>query len=181
MRRPLLEDEVKLGATLSDSLLSDLVVDWYRVIGDATVLEREPDPAPNVAGDRVRGPANGADDYMATSLEELAARIRAVRRRKPGTEGLNAGLGDVELDLNARTAFVRGTLVELTPREWAVLEALALHTGYAVAKRDLEALALGIEGDRSSNAIQVYVSRIRHKLGYDVIETVPGMGYRMAG
>jgi two-component system, OmpR family, response regulator len=180
MRQPLLEDDVTLGASLSDSLLSDLVVDWYRVISHAAALEQAPGNTPAVALDRVREPASRADDYMATPLEELAARIRAARRGKPGTEGLAADLGEVDLDLNARTASVNGTRVGLTAREWAVLEALAMHAGRPVAKRDLDVLALGIEGDRSSNAIQVYVSRIRNKLGHAVIETVPGVGYRMA-
>ncbi|HUL67667.1 MAG TPA: response regulator transcription factor [Burkholderiaceae bacterium] len=215
MRLLLLEDDVTLGATLSDFLRGDHVVDWCRRLGDVAALQQEPydmlivawqlpdgtavdwvrslrragnaTPAlmlntRDVPSDRVRGLDSGADDCMATPLdpEELAARIRAVRRRKSGFGSPRVGFGAVELDLNAKTAFVNGTRAELTAREWSVLEALALRTGRVVTKRDLEALVLGMEGDLSSNAIEVHVSRIRSKLGRALIETVRGIGYRMA-
>jgi two-component system OmpR family response regulator len=215
MRLLLLEDDVTLGATLSDFLRSDHVVDWCRRLGDVAALQQEPYDmlivdwrlpdgtavdwvrslrragnatpalmlnACDVPSDRVRGLDSGADDYMATPLdpEELAARIRAVRRRRSGFGSPHISFGAVELDLNAKTAFVNGRRAELTAREWAVLEALTLRAGRVVTKRDLEALVLGMEGDLSSNAIEVHVSRIRTKLGRGLIETVRGIGYRMA-
>jgi two-component system OmpR family response regulator len=110
---------------------------------------------------------------------ELAARMRAVRRRMSGFGSPRLTFGEVELDLNAKAAFVSGARTVLTAREWSVLESLVLRTGRVVTKRDLEALVLGLEGELSSNSIEVHVSNIRRKLGRRLIETVRGIGYRM--
>jgi len=181
MRQPLLDDDVTSDASLGDFPRSNRLLDWYRLLGDVVALEQEPRDTRAAPNDGVHRPDSAADDYMATPLEELAARFRALQRRRLDSGGPRASFGEVELDLNARTAFVNGTRADLTGREWSVLEALALRAGRAVAKRDLEAFALGVESDRPSTAIQVYVSRIRTKLGHDLIETVRGIGYRMAG
>ena len=68
---------------------------------------------------------------------------------------------------------------ELTAREWAVLEALALRAGRIVPKADLERLVLGFESELASNALEVHVSALRRKLGRELIETVRGLGYRI--
>lgn len=88
--------------------------------------------------------------------------------------------GEVELNLTGKIAFVGGIRVELTAREWSVVEALALRAGRVVSKSDLEALMLGLEGEVSSNSLEVHVSSIRRKLGRDLIETERGLGYRMS-
>jgi two-component system OmpR family response regulator len=88
-------------------------------------------------------------------------------------------IGDVELDLAGRTAYLRGVRAGLTAREWAVLEALVHRAGRIVPKADLEALMLGHEGEVASNALEVHVSGIRRKLRADLIDTVRGLGYRV--
>lgn len=131
--------------------------------------------------DRIRGLDGGADDYMVKPFEpeELSARVRAVCRRQSGNAGQRLHFGDVEVDLAGRSTFRNGARVDLSSREWTVLESLINRAGRIVSKSDLEALMLGFDGEISSNAIEVYVSGIRRKLGFSVIETVRGMGYRV--
>lgn len=131
--------------------------------------------------DRIRGLDGGADDYMVKPFEpeELSARVRAVCRRQSGNAGQRMHFGDVEVDLAGRSTFRHGGRVDLSSREWTVLESLIIRAGRIVSKSDLEALMLGFDGEISSNAIEVYVSGIRRKLGFSVIETVRGMGYRV--
>ena len=134
-------------------------------------------------GDRIRGLDSGADDYLVKPFEpeELSARLRAVTRRSAGSASALRRLGDdVELDLAAKTATRAGQRVELTAREWRVLEALLQRAGRVVGKAELEALVLGFEGEVSSNVLEVYVSNLRRKLGAALIETVRGLGYRLA-
>ncbi len=132
-------------------------------------------------GERVEGLDAGADDYLVKPFapEELAARLRAVGRRAAGSATAWQRFGTVELDLAARAARVDGERVELTAREWAVLEALVRRPGRIVAKADLEKLVLGFDAELASNAIEVHVSALRRKLGRDLIETVRGLGYRI--
>jgi two-component system OmpR family response regulator len=170
-----------------------LIVDWQLPDGSAVdwvrALRRAGNMTPtlilnsrDLPSDRVRALDSGADDYVLKPVDrdELAARIRALRRRVSGFGSPHLTFGTVELDLNDRAALVGGAPAALTAREWSVLEALALRTGRVVTKRDLEALVLGFDGDLSSNAIEVHVCRLRSKLGRRVIETVRGIGYRMA-
>ena len=129
--------------------------------------------------DRVHGLDSGADDYLVKPVDpaELAARLRALQRR--GLSPAPRRFGDVELDLGARAATVAGQRVELTAREWALVEALVRRPGRIVPKADLERLLLGAEADVQSNALEVHVSSVRRKLGRDLIETVRGLGYRL--
>jgi two-component system, OmpR family, response regulator len=132
---------------------------------------------------RIEGLDAGADDYLVKPVapEELAARLRAIGRRVAAGGGGQRQFGDVAVDLAARSVRVAGERVELTAREWAVLEALVLRTGRVVPKADLERLVLGAESEVSSNALEVHVSALRRKLGRDLIETVRGLGYRVEG
>ncbi len=131
--------------------------------------------------DRLRGLDSGADDYLVKPFapEELAARVRAICRRSAGSAGSHVRVGNVDVDLVARCAWLAGERIELTSREWSVLEALALRPGRIVAKTELEQLVLGFESELASNAIEVHVSSLRKKLGRELVETVRGMGYRL--
>ena len=139
--------------------------------------------ARDVLADRLRGLDVGADDYLIKPFapEELAARLRAVCRRSAGSASARVRLGAVEVDLQARCAWVDGLRAELTAREWAVLEALTLRAGRIVAKAELEQLVLGFDAEVASNALEVHVSSLRRKLGHALVETVRGLGYRVGG
>jgi two-component system, OmpR family, response regulator len=130
--------------------------------------------------DRVLGLDSGADDYLVKPFapEELAARLRAVCRRGAGAPGARLIAGSVTIDLLARAAYCDEQRVDLTAREWTVLEALALRAGRIVPKADLERLVHGFDSEVSSNALEVHISSLRRKLGRDLIETVRGLGYR---
>jgi two-component system OmpR family response regulator len=171
-------------AWLVDWQLSDgSGIDWLRVRraqGDTTsalVLT-----ARDRLGDRIGGLDAGADDYLVKPFapEELAARLRAVSRRTgAGAAQSRTALGEVVVDLAVRSVERAGQRVELTAREWAVLEALVLRNGRIVAKPELEKLVLGFDSEVASNALEVHVSALRRKLGRELIETVRGLGYRV--
>lgn len=131
--------------------------------------------------DRVRGLDGGADDYLVKPFapEELAARLRALLRRRAGNAQGRVKVGSVEVDVTARAVWLSGEKVALTAREWSVLEALVLRAGRIVRKSELEAMVLGQEAEVSSNALEVHVSGLRRKLGHALIETVRGLGYRL--
>jgi two-component system, OmpR family, response regulator len=160
-------------------------VDWLmarRAQGDATPALLL--TARDRVGDRIAGLDAGADDYLVKPFapEELAARLRAVSRRSgAGAAQARKVLGEVTVDLSARTASVSGARVELTAREWALLEAMVLRAGRIVPKVELEKLVLGFDSVVASNALEVHISALRRKLGRELIETVRGLGYRVEG
>ncbi|MCZ2291418.1 MAG: response regulator transcription factor [Burkholderiales bacterium] len=131
--------------------------------------------------ERVQGLDGGADDYLVKPFDpaELAARLRALQRRSAGTAQGRCQVGEVEIDLAARSVHRAGQRVELTAREWALVEALVRRAGRIVPKADLERLLLGGEAELLSNALEVHVSSVRRKLGRELIETVRGLGYRI--
>lgn len=131
--------------------------------------------------DRIQGLDSGADDYLVKPFapEELAARLRAVARRSTGSGDVRRRIAAAEIDLTTRSAYRSGQRVELTAREWAILEALLLRAGRTVTKTDLERLVLGFDAEWASNAIEVHVASLRRKLGRDVVDTVRGLGYRI--
>jgi two-component system OmpR family response regulator len=132
--------------------------------------------------DRIAGLDAGADDYLVKPFapEELAARLRAVSRRSgAGAARSRSRFGRVDVDLGARAVYADGDRVELTAREWAVLEALVLRAGRIVSKRELERLVHGFDSEIASNALEVHVSALRRKLGHELIDTVRGLGYRI--
>lgn len=137
--------------------------------------------ARDLLSDRVRGLDSGADDYLVKPFEpeELAARIRAVRRRMSAQGIPRVRIGSVEIDSNARTVSRDGKPVDLTAREWALLDALVTRSGRVVSKPDLDALLTGFEGEAASNSLEVHVFNLRRKLGREIVQTVRGLGYRI--
>jgi two-component system, OmpR family, response regulator len=131
--------------------------------------------------ERVMGLDRGADDYLVKPFapEELVARLRAVCRRSAGAADGRLQTQSLAIDLQARAVFVHGERIDLTAREWTVLEALALRNGRIVSKTELERLVHGFDSELASNALEVHVSSLRRKLGRNAIETVRGLGYRL--
>jgi DNA-binding response OmpR family regulator len=138
--------------------------------------------ARDALADRVNALDLGADDYLVKpfALPELAARCRALIRRTASVGSSAITLGALHLDLARRNARVGDRAVELTRREWAVLECLALHTGQVVGKERLLQAIASWDDEITANAVEVYISRLRAKLGDAVpIHTVRGLGYRL--
>ena len=138
--------------------------------------------ARDALADRVNALDMGADDYLVKPFElpELAARCRALIRRSRSAASAELTIGRLHLDLAAHHVDVAGVGIELTPREWAVLECLALNAGRLVAKERLLQTIASWDEEIGANAIEVYVSRLRTKLGSGApIRTVRGLGYRL--
>jgi two-component system OmpR family response regulator len=130
---------------------------------------------------RIEGLNAGADDYLVKpfDLGELMARLGAVVRRYGGNPNPRVVVGPLSIDLAEHSAMVGSHLVDLSAREWAVLERLAQRPGLAVSKAQLEDALFAFGAEVESNAVEVYVSRLRKKLGVKVIHTLRGLGYRL--
>lgn len=131
--------------------------------------------------DRIAGLNAGADDYLVKPFDlfELSARVAAVARRYSGNPNPQLQLGALHIDLSARTVKRAGLMVDLTAREWALFEAFIQHPNALLSKAQLEDRLYEFGAEIESNAIEVYISRLRKKLGRELIETVRGMGYRL--
>ncbi|AGZ36496.1 DNA-binding response regulator [Pseudomonas sp. SWI6] len=131
--------------------------------------------------DRIAGLNAGADDYLVKPFDlfELSARVAAVARRYSGNPNPQIKLGDLQVDMSARTVQRSGATVDLTAREWALFEAFVQRPGALLSKSQLEERLYAFGAEIESNTIEVYISRLRKKLGRDLIETVRGMGYRL--
>jgi two-component system OmpR family response regulator len=131
--------------------------------------------------DRIAGLDAGADDYLVKpfDLSELSARLKAVARRYSGNPNPLLVLGDLSIDLAARAVTRDGRPVPLTAREWILLEAFLQRPGALLSKEQLEQHLYSFDAEIESNTIEVHVSRLRKKLGADIVETVRGMGYRL--
>ncbi len=129
--------------------------------------------------DRVRGLDTGADDYVVKpfDLDELFARLRALIRRAAGQTRNVVEIGDVVIDTGARLATRNGVEIALTPREYALLEFLAIHRGEVITRTVLYEHLFDEDDDTLSNLLDVHVSNLRKKLGADFITTRRGQGY----
>ncbi len=129
--------------------------------------------------DRIAGLDAGADDYLVKpfDLDELAARMRALLRRSAGHGTAYLEHRGVRLDPGTREVTRHGKPVSLSPREYAVLEALLLRPGVVLSRAQLEDRLYGWSESVESNAVEVYIHGLRRKLGHDFIQNVRGVGY----
>ena len=129
--------------------------------------------------DRVKGLDTGADDYLVKPFErlELLARLRALVRRAAGQGVSVLEIGDVKIDTASRTVTRQGESIDLTPREYALVEFLSLHRGKIVTRTMLYDHLFDENEDSLSNLLDVHVSNLRKKLGPDFIVTRRGQGY----
>lgn len=131
--------------------------------------------------EKVHGIDGGADDYVAKPfrMEEVLARLRALIRRSSGQVSVELRCGPITLDPRAAKVSLHGNPVRLTSHEFRVLSYLMHHRGRVVAQAELIDHIYAENFDRDSNTVEVFVARLRRKLGASVIETVRGLGYRM--
>ena len=132
--------------------------------------------------DRVAGLDAGADDYLVKpfDLDELLARVRAVQRRRQGRASSEIAYAGLMLDPVKRTVTFEGSDVTLSPREFAVLEALMAQPGAVVSREKLEDAVYGWGEEVGSNSIEVHLHHLRRKLKPELIRNIRGVGYRIA-
>jgi len=177
-----------LDNTEYDLILLDLILPDGHGISLLNKLRSSYDRTPVIIltardqiSDRIKGLNAGADDYLVKpfDLSELSARIAAVIRRYTGNPNPKIKLADLSIDLNNHQVNRLGIEIHLTAREWALLEAFLHRPGRLLSKPQLEDHLYAFGAEIESNTIEVYISRLRKKLGKDLIETVRGLGYRM--
>ncbi|MEP3049656.1 MAG: response regulator transcription factor [Roseibium sp.] len=131
--------------------------------------------------DKVAGIDAGADDYVAKPfhMEEVLARVRALVRRAAGHASNEITCGPVRLDLRAGRVTVDGSSIKLTSHEFRLLSYLLHHQGKVISRTELTEHLYDQDFDRDSNTVEVFVGRLRKKIGSDMIETIRGLGYRL--
>lgn len=149
-------------------------------------MRREHNPTPvliltarDTSADKVQGLDSGADDYLVKpfDIDELNARLRALARRHAGRAEAVIRHGDITLDPAAHTVQRGGRHIELSPREFTILQRLLEHPGRVVSRAALEECLYSWDQEVDSNTVQVHIHHIRKKLGAEVIRTVRGVGY----
>lgn len=132
--------------------------------------------------DRIEGLNSGADDYLIKpfNLDELSARINAVVRRVKGRSTPVIRFGNLEIDQAAKRLTVEGEEVMLSAREWAVLEKLLERSGAIVSKAQISDALYNLDAEVESNTVEVYISRLRKRIGMERIITIRGLGYKIA-
>jgi two-component system response regulator QseB len=181
--------ELALAENVHDLLVLDLGLPRKEGLDVLRALRRHGDARPvlvvtarDAVADRVAGLDAGADDYVVKPFEltELAARIRALLRRSAGRADPVVAHGDIELFPVTRDVRVRGAPVALSPREFAVLEALLARPGALLSRAQLEEKLYGWNEEVESNAVEVHIHALRRKLGADTIRNVRGVGWMVA-
>jgi two-component system OmpR family response regulator len=173
-------ENVEYDAIVLDVMLP--VLDGWTVLERLRRSRRTPVlllTARDASRDRVRGLDAGADDYVTKpfDLDELMARLRALIRRAAGQTKARVELGPVVLDTAAKTVEREGIPVELTAREYSLVEYLAVHRGVVVSRTELYEHLFDEDDNSLSNLLDVHVSNVRKKLGHELIATRRGQGY----
>lgn len=168
-----------------DAVLLDVMLpqmDGWQILARLRKIKKTPVlmlTAKDQSRDRVRGLDTGADDYVVKpfDLPELFARLRALIRRSANQTTNLIEIGDVKIDTAARNVHRAGKLMELTAREYALVEFLVLHRGEVVTRTQLYEHLFDENDDTFSNLLDVHVSNVRKKLGAEFIITRRGHGY----
>lgn len=137
--------------------------------------------ARDAVSDKIAGLDGGADDYLVkpVDLDELAARVRALSRRVAGRAQPVLQLGDLVLDPATRQVTLAGVPIELSQREYSLLQTLMEHNGRVLTRAQLEASLYGWRDEPDSNALEVHIHNLRKKIGAERIKTLRGVGYMM--
>ena len=138
--------------------------------------------ARDATGDKVSGLDAGADDYLVKpiDLDELTARVRALTRRSAGRAAPLLTHGDLALDPAAHSVTLAGQAVELSSREFSLLQMLLESAGRVLTRSQLEQSLYGWRDEPDSNALEVHIHHLRKKLGSELIRTLRGVGYTIA-
>ena len=177
-----------MASAAYDLVLLDLMLPDGRGLTFLKALRGRGDVTPVIiltaldqVSDRIDGLNAGADDYLVKpfDLAELSARIGSVARRYTGNPNPIITHGALEIDRAAQSVRRDGKPVQLTAREWALFDAFLARPGQLLSKAQLEEKLYAFDSEVESNTIEVHVSRLRKKLGNDVIETERGLGYRL--
>ncbi len=168
-----------------DAIVLDVMLpnmDGWEILGRLRKMKKTPVlmlTARDQSRDRVRGLDTGADDYVVKpfDLPELFARLRALIRRSANKSTNLINIRDVKIDTAARNVFIKDSPVELTAREYSLVEFLALHRGEVVTRTQLYEHLFDEHDDTFSNLLDVHVSNVRKKLGAEFIMTRRGHGY----
>ena len=131
--------------------------------------------------ERIEGLNSGADDYIVKpfDLYELTARIGAVARRTNGLSKSEIRIGSMTLDMENKRLFIDNKEIELSSREWAIIEHMATHPNMLVTKAQIEDTIYAFGSEVESNTVEVYISRLRKKIGKDRNKTHHGRGYSL--
>ncbi len=179
----------KANAWDYDAILLDVMlpkIDGWTLLAEIRKTKKTPVlmlTARDAVTDRIRGLDNGADDYLVKPFElsELAARLRALIRRSAGQARPVIEIGDVKIELASKTVSLANEPVNLTAKEYALLEFLAIHRGKLVTRTMIYEHLFDEDEDSLSNLTDVYVFNLRKKLGRDFIATRRGQGYMIHG
>ncbi|MGE5154799.1 MAG: response regulator [Bdellovibrio bacteriovorus] len=177
-----------LGSGIFDVAVLDLglpktpgieVLRWLRGRGDqipVLILT-----ARDAVRERVTALDSGADDYVTKpfDLDELCARVRALHRRAAGNASPVLSYGGIEIDTSGRSVAYNGAPVSLSPKEFAILQALVENAGKVVARERLMASIYGWDDEVGSNVLEVHVHHLRKKLAATSLKAVRGVGYRL--
>ena len=181
--------ELALAESVHDALVLDLGLPRRSGLELLAAMRKRGDARPvliltarDAIADRIAGLDAGADDYMVKpfDLDELSARLRALLRRSSGRSAPVVVHGEVELDPATREVRLRGEPVALSPREFALLEALLARPGAILSRAQLEDKLYGWSDAVESNAVEVHIHALRRKLGADFIRNVRGVGWMVA-